>query len=143
MGNVRGLATGVEKIVWYALTTPNDNYDQQLLFDDWSPKPAFYAFKTLTNELSGYIFKDRWYVTDQDGNLIVEGHIFENLSGQEKVVVWGSGALTFTTANQLRIVNRDGNVTWIQDGGIGDKDGTQNGSIQYQTTVEPVFITIH
>jgi len=141
MGNVRGLAAGVEKIVWYALTTPNDNYDQQLLFDDWSPKPAFYAFKTLTKELWGYEFQNNWYVIDQDDKLIVEGYIFVNHFQQEKVVAWGKGTLTFTSVNQLHIVTWDGSESWIQDGGIGDNDSTQNGRIQYQTTIEPVFIT--
>jgi len=143
MGNVRGLAVGAEKIVWYALTTPNDSYDQQLLFNDWSPKPSFFAYKTVTSELNGYYFKEKLYVRDQDGDLIVEGYVFENSSEDEKVVAWGRGSLTFSPANKLRIVDRDGNVSWIQDGGTGDRDDSNNGSIEYKTTIEPVFITVH
>ena len=52
-GNVRSLAAGAVKIVWYALSTPGDANDMALLFADLSPKPAFIAFKTLTSELMG------------------------------------------------------------------------------------------
>jgi len=135
-GNVRGMAVGIEKIVWYALTTPNDENEQQLLYDDWSPKPAFYAYKTLTSELRGYDYDRTLDITD------VEEYVFVDNSGNEKVVAWGSGSLTFTPASQLRVVDRDGNVTIIQDGGSGDLDGVQNGRIRIQlpTNDEPVFI---
>jgi hypothetical protein len=132
-GNVRGMAAGVEKIVWYALTTPNDVFETQLLYSDWSPKPGFYAFKTLTSELRGYDYDRTLDISN------VEGYVFANESGSEKVVAWGSGSLTFP-ASQLRVVDRDGNVTIIQDGGSGDMDGIQNDSVQYQITDEPVFI---
>jgi hypothetical protein len=132
-GNVRGMAAGVEKIVWYALTTPNDVFETQLLYSDWSPKPGFYAFKTLTSELRGYEYDRTLDISN------VEGYVFVNDSGSEKVVAWGSGSLTFP-ASQLRVVDRDGNVTIIQDGGSGDMDGIQNDSVQYQITDEPVFI---
>jgi hypothetical protein len=135
-GNVRGMAAGVEKIVWYALTTPNDEDEQQLLYDDWSPKPGFYAFKKLTSELRGYEYDRTLNISN------VEGYVFANNSGSEKVVAWGSGSLTFTPASQLRVVDRDGNVTIIQDGGSSDLDGVQNGRIQFQTTKEPFFIKI-
>ena len=134
-GNVRGLAAGIEQIVWYALTTPNDIYEQQLLFDDFSPKPGFHAFKTLTSELRDYDYDRTLDISN------VEGYVFANDSGNEKVVAWGSGSLTFP-ASQLRVVDRDGNVTIIQDGGSGDEDGGQNGSIRFQLPAndEPVFI---
>jgi hypothetical protein len=130
------MAAGVEKIVWYALTTPNDEDEQQLLYDDWSPKPGFYAFKKLTSELRGYEYDRTLNISN------VEGYVFANNSGSEKVVAWGSGSLTFTPASQLRVVDRDGNVTIIQDGGSSDLDGVQNGRIQFQTTKEPFFIKI-
>ena len=135
-GNVRGMAAGVEKIVWYALTSPNDIYEQQLLYSNWSPKPGFHAFKTLTSELRGYEYDRTLDISN------VEGYVFVNNSGNEKVVAWGSGSLTFTPASQLRIVDRDGNVIIIQDGGSGDRDGVQKGSIRIQLPInnEPVFI---
>ena len=50
--------------------------------------------------------------------------------------------LTFDPAIQLRVVDRDGNVTLVQDGGSGDMNGMQNGSIHIQLPAndEPVYI---
>lgn len=55
-GYARGLAAGVENITWYALVTVNDAHEHGLLFDDFTPKPAFYAYQTLTAELAGYTY---------------------------------------------------------------------------------------
>jgi hypothetical protein len=132
-GYVRGLAAGIEKIVWYALVTINDSYEQGLLFNDWTPKPAYFAFKTLTAELTGYTF----YHQLSSPNM--EIFIFRDSLSREKTVAWGSGTLTFSSS-ALRIVERSGNSTLVVDGGTGDLDGLQNGSIAVQVTSNPIFI---
>ena len=45
-------------------------------------------------------------------------------------------------ASNGAVVDRDGNVTIIQDGGSDDEDGWPNGSIRFQLPIndEPVFI---
>jgi hypothetical protein len=138
--NARGLAAGAENLTWYALTTPNDPPDDpwefQLLFDDWTPKPAFYTYQTLTSELSGYEYAGTLDVPD------VEGYVFEDASQQEKTVAWGSGTLTFAPAGQLRVVDREGNVTFIVDGGPEDADGVENGAVELQLSADPVFVTV-
>jgi hypothetical protein len=137
-GHARGLAAGVENITWYALVTPNDSYHQGLLFDDFTPKPAFYAYETLTAELAGYTYAGTLSVP------AVEGYVFANPCGQEKTVAWGtwgSGQLAFT-AGRLRAVDRQGNVTFIVDGGAGDADGTTNNTIRLQLTADPVFVAV-
>jgi hypothetical protein len=126
--NVRALSVGIRKIVWYALTTPNDDTEMQLLYDDWTPKPAFYAYKTLTREMRGYVYDHTLNITG------VEGYAFRSRQQDEKIVAWGSGAITFTPASQLRVVDRNGNVAWIQDGGPGDLDDGVNNSIIYQVS---------
>ena len=133
-GNVRGLAAGVEKIVWFALVTPDNDFDQGLLNDDFSPKPAFYAFKTLNAELAGYDYVQTLEVEN------VEAYVFQSASGQDKVVAWGDNSLLFNPASQLRVVDRDGNEIWVLDGGPGDLDGIQNDMISFQILSEPVFI---
>ncbi len=135
-GYTRGLAAGVENITWYALVTINDSYEQGLLFDDWTPKPAFYAYQTLTSELTGYEYA---HTLDTPA---VEGYVFRNPCGQEKTVAWGSGRLTFAPADQLRVADREGNVTFIVDGGAGDADGAQNGTVELQLTADPVFAQV-
>jgi hypothetical protein len=141
-GYARGMAAGVENIAWYSLDRPPyDPYYQSLLYDDFSPKPAFYAYQTLTGELAGY-----GYSHDRNNcvwvNCVVEAYVFENASQQEKTVAWGSGTLVFAPANQLRVVDRAGSVTIIVDGGAGDVDGVQNGAVELQLTAEPMFASV-
>jgi len=131
-GYARGLAAGVENITWYALVTPNDSYHQGLLFDDLTPKPAFYAYKTMTAELRGYAYARTLNVPN------VEGYVFATPCGHEKTVAWGSGRLTFP-GGRLRVVDRWGNKTFIADGGAGDADGAQNGIVTLQLSADPVF----
>lgn len=135
-GYVRGLAAGVENITWYALSTPNDSYEQGLLYDDWMRKPAFFAYQTMTAELEGYEYVDTLDTPT------VEGYLFLNPCGQEKTIAWGSGTLPFAPAGRLRVVDREGNVIFIQDGGVGDEDGTQNGTVELQLSADPVFVSI-
>lgn len=40
----------------------------------------------------------------------------------------------------MRVVDHEGNSNFIDDGGIGDMDGTQTPVIVLQLTAEPVFI---
>ena len=135
-GYARGLAAGVENITWYALATPNDSYGQGLLFNDWTPKPAFYAYRTLTSELTGYEYTRTLDVAG------VEGYVFQNPCGREKTVGWGSGTLVFAPAGQLRVVDRAGSVNIIVDGGAGDVDGVPNGAVELQLSAEPVFASV-
>jgi hypothetical protein len=134
-GYARGLAAGAENITWYALVTINDSYEQGLLFDDFTPKPAFYAYKTLTAELTAYTYARTLSVP------AVEGYVFASPCGQEKTVAWGSGTLTFE-AVQLRVVDRQGDVTFVVDGGAGDVDGATNSAIRLQLTADPVFVAV-
>jgi hypothetical protein len=135
-GYARGLAAGVENITWYALATPKDKWEQGLLRDDFTPKPAFFAYQTMTSELAGYEYDRMLDVSD------VEGYVFRTPSyGQEKTVAWGSGTLTFA-ANQLRVVNREGNETFVTDGGARDADGTQNGTVELPLSANPLFISV-
>lgn len=123
-GYARALAAGMKNVCWFSLVTPPyDPYQQGLLFDaDWSPKPSFYSYQTLTYELTGYQYSHAL------GTPNVEGYVFRASSGDEKVLAWSqgetlqTGSLTFAPADQLRVVGRDGQVTIVVDGGPGDAD---------------------
>ena len=133
-GNVRGLAAGITNIIWYSLIT-NDSHNQGLLFDNLEPKPAFNAFQTLVRELRGFDYQQTI------ANNSVEAYVFKSPgSGREKVVAWGRGKLTFESASRLRVVDRNGNITDIEDGGLGDYDGKRNNVIVYKVSHEPSFI---
>jgi hypothetical protein len=135
-GNVRGLAAGAEQITWYALTTPGDAWEFQLLYDDWTPKPAYNAYQTLTSQLSGHDYVSTLDVPN------VEGYVFQDTSQQEKTVAWGGGVLTFAPAGQLRVVDREGDEMYVVDGESGDADGAQNDSVELQLSAEPVFVAV-
>ncbi|MFC2036385.1 hypothetical protein ACFLYD_00225 [Chloroflexota bacterium] len=136
-GYARGLAAGIQNITWFALVSPPyDPHEQGLLYeDDWSPKPAFYAYQTLTRELAGYTYSTTLDVPD------VEGYVFHKAHGQEQTVAWGSGRLTFAPVGLLRVVDLAGTVIFVHDGGAGDVDGSQNGNVTLQMTADPVFVS--
>jgi hypothetical protein len=132
----RALAAGVENMTWYALTTPNDHYEQGLLFDDWTPKPAFYAYQTMTSELTGFEYASTESVAGG------EAYQFVDVCGRRKTVAWGSGSLTLDRAQKARVVDRMGTESGVQDGGPADADGVRNGAIAIALTSEPVFVSI-
>ena len=133
-GYTRGLAAGVENITWYALTT-GDAAGQGLLYNDLTPKPAYYAYQTLTRELTGYEYARTLDLPDG------EGYVFRDSYQQEKTVAWGSGTLALAPASRLRVADRKGNVFFIRDGGVRDMDGTQNEALELQLAADPVFIS--
>jgi hypothetical protein len=144
-GYARGLAAGAEKIVWFVLVSPPYDYQAQgLLYqEDWSPKPAFRAYQTLTSELGGYRYSRDVDVPN------VEGYVFLDAAFREKTVAWGnvhpsssaSVPLTLAPVTRLRVADHLGAVALVEDGGAGDADGTKNGAIQLQLTADPVFVS--
>jgi len=140
----RALSAGVQNITWFSLDQPPyDPFGQALLYPDFSPKPAFFAYQTLTSQLDGfyeYIYNRNDCTWDSSGaSCLVEAYVFKNNSNEQKTVAWGSETLSFQT-NNLRVVNRDEKKTFIMDGGEGDLDGTLNGTVELQLTDDPVFI---
>jgi hypothetical protein len=148
-GHVRGLSAGIENITWYSLDrAPYDPYYQSLLYDDFSTKPAFGAYQTLTGELAGYTYshnRNDWVYDDSDRGYryVIEAYVFEDASQREKTVVWGESDQTLDfQASQVRTVDRWGEETFISDGGAGDTDGEQNGTVVLQISNEPVFVSV-
>lgn len=161
--HARGFATYAENITWYAMKiipelTLLDH--QGLLFDsrdpglDNEPKPAFYAYQTMTRELGNYRF-DRWVAFDPTTRPAAEAYQFKHLAGatggKPKVVAWSnsSALIPLVLANsEVRVVSRPGNSTYpvaeftIVDGGLGDTDGPQNGTITLELSAEPVIIEL-
>ncbi len=145
-GTVRGLAAGVQNITWFALITPSyDPAEQGLLYRDRTPKPAYTAYQTLTSELAGWTYA--YTLNLPEG----EAYVFRNAAQQEKTVAWGKGTLAFAPASWLRVVDRHGTATMVEDGGVGDVDGQRNGSIRLRLSPdspgadpepEPFFISM-
>jgi hypothetical protein len=141
----RALSAGVQNVTWFSLDPPPyDPYGQALLNPDFSPKPAFFAYQTLTRELDGYYEYSNNQNTcswSNDGaSCSVEAYTFKDGANNEKTVAWGSEILSLQ-ADQLRVVERNGNESTIMDGGEGDEDGLLNGTVELQLSEEPVFIS--
>lgn len=163
--HARGFATGAENITWYALKiipdlTPVDH--QGLLYDerddngllDDEPKPAYYAYQTMTRELGNYRY-DHWVTFDPTTRPAAEAYQFKHLAGpsagKPKLVAWSNSnaVVPLTLPNtELRVVARPGNGMYtpeefsIVDGGLGDADGPGNGTITFELTAEPVIIEL-
>ena len=141
----RALSAGVQNITWFSLDRPPyDRFGQSLLNSDYSPKPAYFAYQTLTSELDGFYEYSRnrnSCVWGSSGvSCDVEAYIFKNDGQDVKTVAWGSRTLKFS-ASKLRVVNRNGIESTIKDGGRGDVDRTVNGIVKLQLSDEPVFIS--
>jgi hypothetical protein len=141
----RALSAGVQNVTWFSLDPPPyDPYGQALLNPDFSPKPAFFAYQTLTREMDGYYeysHNQNICSWNNDGaSCSVEAYTLKDGSNNEKTVAWGSEILSLQ-ADQLRVVDRNGNESTIMDGGEGDQDGLLNGTVEVMLSEEPVFIS--
>lgn len=161
--HARGFATGAENITWYALKIIPDltiHDHQGLLFDardgaanDNSPKPAYYAYQTMTRELGNYRY-DHWVSFDPTTRPPAEAYQFKHLAGpaagKPKLVAWSNSnaSVPLVLANsEIRVVSRPGNSVFpeqqtIVDGGLGDGDAAQNGRITVELQAEPVIIEL-
>jgi hypothetical protein len=134
-GYTRGLAAGIKNITWFTLAQPDISDSQSLLNLDFSPKPAFYAYKTLVSQLTNYKY-DRTLLSSSDG----EAYVFRNSCNDERIVAWGGNniPLNISPATSVEVTDYLGNVSTIQDGGLGDADGSTNGSIQVILPFDPM-----
>ncbi len=156
----RGLAVGAENVTWYALKivpsiTPDDY--QGLLYDsrdgalENEPKPAFYAYRTLAQELDGFQYASTPTSLPSD----VEAFVFTNLcQGTNKTIAWydqttGSVPFSLGAANTVRLVYRpdaSGNdqiVTFADGDPTYDLDGAVNGQVTIALDLEPVIIQVN
>ncbi len=136
-GYSRGLAAGIKNITWFALADANDGYDQGLLYPNtFSPKPAYYAFKTLVRQLNNYKYNR---TLNLPGG---EAYVFRSSYEGEKIVAWGNNVpMRLSPATALEMTDYLGNVLAIQDGGLGDVDGPGNGSITIILSADPMCCT--
>jgi len=149
----QALSLGTENVTWYALkivrsVTANDY--QGLLDDNNIPKPAFYAYQTLTGELNGYGFvrtinvgsgKEAYEFTNPcEGTKIIAWYNTTDVNAKSNMTIPGNTniQLVYRPDPQGGVVNQ-----LITDGGSGDLDGLINSSITIGLTLEPVIINLN
>lgn len=83
--NVRGLAAGLKIIAWYTLVDKaEDPLKYGLLQSDLTPRPAYYVYQVLTQQLYGYEFDQQLVVS---GKPHLQVYRFDR-DGVKKLVLW-------------------------------------------------------
>lgn len=136
----RALTAGFVGVTWYTASDEGATQQWGLLDGDRQPKPAYYAFKTMADELYGA----RWAGPyDLPGS--VEGYRMRLADGTYKIVLWSrtdAGAVVGFTGTQMRVVQNEGQAALINDGGAGDADGTANGVVTLGVTTAPLYVQV-
>jgi hypothetical protein len=137
---VRGLSEDMRLLSWYKVFdtavagSPEDQYPDRtsgLLRVDNSFKPSYYAYKTMTRELTDLRYRRSFGATG------VEGYVFGSPGGGEKTVLWsqsGTVRVAFPYTH-LRLVDTLGDEFDIWDnqpGSPGDVDGGVVGQIELE-----------
>ncbi len=112
-----------------------------LMTEDLEPKPSYYVYETLVDELSGAEFVR---VRDDLWNRF-EGYEF-NVNGRLKNVIWHTEDKTEQISlavsqpgGTIRIVKKEGDEYFIPDGGTGDLDGQTNGFVGVAIHISPRY----
>jgi hypothetical protein len=144
---VRSLAADLKAAFWYAMVD-YDGKGYGLLTAANEPKEAYWAYKTLTDELAGYTY-DAVRTASVSWPGVVEGHVFSDGAGGEKWVVFIPLQHEPTTQimsfpfSTIKVVDYDKfNSTY--PGGDGDPSKTRilhgAGSINVTITVDPIYV---
>jgi hypothetical protein len=157
-GNVRAMAAGLEIAIWYDVVD-NANGEYGLLDMAWNPKPAYWAYKTVTDELMEAVY-DHQMTEGETGWTDVEGYEFQMPDGGQKWVLWTPTKVSGEKvrqvsfpASQVRVVPKQkynetypdteipGVVQVIDDGEPGkDLDGVENGQVMLNVSASPIFV---
>ena len=155
---VRGEVLGLVANLWFSLVDFQHelNFKYGLLKDDaqLSRKLAYTAYDVATEELAGAVY-DRQLTTAETGSANIEAHRFTMPDGGKKIVLWTdtgerlgkkevspiTRTMAFTNdhfagewTGQLRVVDKLGNETILDDGGTG--------SISIQITQSPIYVEV-
>jgi len=144
-GYVRGMAAGLEVIVWYEMRDGNDPILPGLLDSDLQPKSSYWAFQRMTAMLARASYQ-RPLTLAETGSGQIEGYVFQ-VCGQRLDVVWTEDDTRYNPdddpslplivpAQTLRVVDKFGNEAWHNDG----DDGVADGRITIQVGGSPFYL---
>ena len=126
--NVRGMAAGLKIICWYTLVDkPSDSLNYGLLRSETDPRPAYDAYKELTEQLDGYEFDQQLVVS---GKSRIQAYRFDK-GGDKKLVLWRDDGqkikLQSSTDTETMIVSAtDLGTGWTGRVRVTDKLGNVN-----------------
>jgi len=142
----RGLAAGLESVVWFPLSTSvGQGFEGGLMLDDLTPKPAYLAYKTMAEQLNGYQYAGAVSRYEETG---IEGYAFRPVrGGRTRQVLWTDIESTTSrymdfAAGRITVVDKLGGSAVIDDGGPGDLDGRPDGRISVAIGPSPVYVEI-
>ena len=134
----RGVAANLHSMVWFEMVDSSvEPRKYGLLKTDHTAKPAYLAYKTMTEQL----FDGLPYLRD-DSTTELEAYVFD-AGDREKYVSWSAGTVTQTlsiSADAVWIVDKFGNRRSIGDGAAADRDGSYNGSVTLDVGPDPVYV---
>jgi hypothetical protein len=146
--NVRGMAAGAKIINWYTLIDKsNDPFKYGLVRSDMTPRPAYYAYQVLTQQLDGYVFDQQLVVS---GKPKIQGYRFDR-DGVKKLVLWyDSGEkIKWQDANATETMSVSANElgTWTGQIRVTDKSGNTNvysgaSSVSLTFSSDPIFVEV-
>lgn len=144
-GYVRGMAAGLDVIVWYAILDYGDSIEPGLLSDDLQPKPSYSAYLVMTEMLGGAVYQ-RQLTPAEIGSSQIEGYVFQ-VCGKRLDIVWTEDDTPYdpsddpwqpltVQAQTLRRVDKFGNDVWYDD----VDDGKADGRITITVGGSPVYL---
>jgi len=150
---VRGLSVSNEipVLIWFTLRDFGDGSGWGLVARDapYNPHPAYYAYQTLIQQLSGYEFV-RQLAPSETGSVDIQGYVFAKAGAvSNKVVLWRDTGKPIkranTTATSTMVISAAQLGTWtgrvrIVDkyGNVSTKSGSSSVSISF--TTDPIFV---
>jgi hypothetical protein len=131
-GYVRGMAAGLDVIVWYQIRDQGDTILPGLLDDARQPRPSYRAYQAMTDMLTGALYQ-RPLTLAETASDQVEGYVFQACGGRLDVV-WTEDDTPYdpdddpvlpltVQAQTVRVLDKFGNEVWYDDADDGRKDG--------------------
>jgi len=142
--HLHSMAADVEAVIWFTLNYPGF-YGSSLLDGDGNAKPAYTAYKAMTQELHMYSYRRRMSTSETGGFSDVEGHYLSIGDSVHCWVLWCTGSspreVGFSTSlspsGQFRVVDVYGqNEQILADG----DDGVIDGKVTIQIGQSPKYV---
>ncbi|MCR4406832.1 MAG: glycoside hydrolase family 5 protein [Anaerolineae bacterium] len=142
--HLHSMAADVEAVIWFTLNYPGF-YGSSLLDSGGNAKPAYNAYKAMTQELNMYSYHRRMTTAETGGFSDVEGHYLSIGNSAHCWVLWctgsGSRAIGFSTSlspsGKFRVVDVYGqNEQILADG----DDGVVDGKVTIQIGQSPKYV---